>query len=198
MKTQARLAGLAASFALAGTIAYGASDAGQCSIEGDPYDLDDAGVSALYDCIEAAMAEGYGREGDEIGSAFRGWAVTSTRPALAGPHGERFLQTFANDVAAEQYLKFETEGVEMPEGSILAKESFRVGDDGVAKVGPLFIMTKVGEGESPDTNDWIYSALLPNGKPMGIQQSFCSACHAGWAEQDDLAYPVEEVRISGN
>ena len=165
-----------------------------CTAEGDPFDLDATQVTALYDCIKDQMAERYAKEGDEVGAAYRSWAVTSTRPAVAGPHGERFLQTFANDIAAEQYLKFEEETGPMPVGSVLAKESFKL-SKGKAKVGPLFIMTKVAEGEAPDAGDWRYDALQPNGKVMKIKQSFCANCHLGWDYRDSLAYPLEEVRL---
>ncbi|MFV2033783.1 MAG: cytochrome P460 family protein [Halocynthiibacter sp.] len=198
MRIEFSLVGLVAGFALAGTIAYGASDAAQCKAEGDPADLEDAAIAALYECIEGAMAEGYSRQDDEVGSVYRDWAITSTLPALAASHGNRYVQTFANDIAAEQYLQFATEGFVMPEGSVLAKESFRVADNGVAKVGPLFTMTKLAEGGAPDANDWLYGVLLPNGKTMGIQQAFCSACHTLYSDQDDLAYPLEEVRIGAN
>jgi len=183
---------------LAATAVVGAASpalAEDCLAEGDPFDLDDAAVTALYACIEAKMAEGYAKDGNAIGSEFRAWAATATRPAVAGPHGERFLNTFANDIAAEQYLKFEEEGFTMPVGSVLAKESFRI-KDGKAVVGPLFIMTKLEEGGAPDAGDWLYDALLPNGKTMKISQSFCADCHLGWDYRDSLAYPLEDVRLS--
>ena len=142
------------------------------------------------------MAEGYAAAGDEVGSSYRNWSVTSTRPAVAGPHGERLLQTFANDVAAEQYLKFAQEGVVMPAGSVLAKESITISKKAKeARVGPLFIMTKLEAGGAPETDDWLYAGLQPNGKPMTFKQAFCHDCHAGFAEQDFLAYPLEEVRV---
>jgi len=163
----------------------------------DPFDLDEAGVNALYACINEKMVAGYSKAGHEVGSQFRNWAVTATRPAVAGAHGNRLLYTFANDIAAEQYLKFEEEGVVMPVGSVLAKESIRVNTKKkMGVVGPLFIMTKVAAGTVPETNDWVYDGVLPNGKKMGFKQAFCHDCHAGWEDQDYLAYPVEEVRLT--
>ena len=163
----------------------------------DPFDLDEAAINGIYDCIKDKMVEGYTKEGDEVAAAYRGWTVSGTRPAVAGPHGNRLLLTFANDIAAEQYLKFEEEGVEMPAGSVLAKESITISTKKKqARVGPLFIMTKLEEGGAPDADDWLYSAVQPNGKPMKIKQSFCHDCHSGWAGQDALAYPLEEVRVS--
>ena len=172
--------------------------AGNCAVDvEDPFDLDEAGIIALYDCMKDKMVEGYTKGDDEVAKEYRNWTVSSTRPAVAGPHGNRLLQTFANDIAAEQYLKFAEEDVEMPAGSVLAKESIKISSKKkIGKVGPLFIMTKLEEGGAPDTDDWVYSAVQPNGKPMKFKQSFCHDCHIGWESQDALAYPLEEVRVS--
>lgn len=166
-----------------------------CPQEGDPWDLEGAEVAALYACIEAAMAATYAKSGNDLATSYRSWQVTSTRPAVAGPHGERFLQTFANDLAAEQYLKFEEDGFTMPAGAVLAKESFAL-KDGKATVGPLFLMTKLAEGEAPEAGDWFYQAIGGTGKPMNITQTFCADCHLGWDYRDSLAYPLEEVRLT--
>lgn len=163
----------------------------------DPFDLEGAQITEIYACIQAKMIEGYTKGDNEIAAAYRDWAPTATRPAVAGPHGNRLLMTFANDIAAEQYLKFEEEGVVMPVGSVLAKESIGINKKKKeARVGPLFIMTKGEAGAAPDAGDWIYSAVQPSGKPMKIKQSFCHDCHSGWESQDALGYPLEEVRIS--
>ncbi|UWQ17596.1 cytochrome P460 family protein [Jannaschia sp. M317] len=164
-----------------------------CAVEGDHWDLDDAGVAALYDCMSERMIQGYTKEGDEIAAAYRSWTPTATRMAVAGPHGERFLNTFVNDIAAEQYLKFEDGDFEMPVGSILAKESVAV-RKGTGRVGPLFFMTKVDD--APDYDNWFYSGVQPNGKPLKISQAFCHDCHVAFESQDSMGYPLEEVRLS--
>lgn len=175
-----------------------AASAADCKIDvEDAFDLEAAQIDEIYACLTDAMAEGYAKEGDEIGANFRSWTVTSTRPAVAGPHGNRLLQTFANDIAAEEYLKFAEEGVKMPVGSVLAKESISISTKKkTARVGPLFIMTKMEDGSIPETADWLYAGLQPNGKVMKIKQSFCHDCHAAYPDQDMLAYPLEEVRIA--
>lgn len=189
-----RIAFIAAAFAALSSSAHAAD----CAVDvEDPFDLDAAQINDIYDCISAKMVEGYTKGDDEVAASYRNWTVTSTRPAVAGAHGNRLLQTFANDIAAEQYLKFAEDGVVMPAGSVLAKESIKINKKKkAAVVGPLFIMTKGEAGAAPEASDWIYSAVQPNGKPMKIKQSFCHDCHAGWAEQDSLAYPLEEVRVS--
>ncbi|SEL83833.1 Cytochrome P460 [Roseovarius azorensis] len=190
---------LFAAAALAASLMMGQTAmASECKVDvEDPFDLDAAAVDEIYDCIKATMAESYAKEGDEVAVAYRDWTVTSTRPAVAGAHGNRLLQTFANDIAAEQYLKFADEGVVMPAGSVLAKESITISTKKKEAVtGPLFIMTKGETGSSPDTGDWIYAGLQPNGKPMKFKQSFCHDCHVSWEAQDMMAYPLEEVRVS--
>ncbi|MEM6310933.1 MAG: cytochrome P460 family protein [Pseudomonadota bacterium] len=186
-------AGLALGFSA--TTAAAADECTSLDIE-DFFDLEEDAVVTLYDCLKDKMATGYAKEGDATGAAFRDWAATSTRPAVAGPHGNRLLNTFANDAAAEQYLKFEDEGVVMPVGSVLAKESISFSKKKkTARPGPLFIMTKMEAGSIPETADWLYGGLQPNGKPMKFKQSFCHDCHAAWEDSDFMAYPLEEVRI---
>ncbi len=165
----------------------------------DFFDLEDAQVVAVYDCLKDKMAASYAKGGDAVGSEYRNWTVTSTRPAVAGPHGGRLLQTFANDIAAPQYLKFAEDGVKMPVGSVLAKESVSLSKKKMtARPGPLFVMTKMDSGSIPETDDWLYAGVQPNGKPMKFKQSFCHDCHSGWEAQDHLAYPLEEVRVSAS
>ncbi len=163
----------------------------------DPFDLEAAQVEEIYACISDKMLEGYTKGDNEVAAVYRTWTPTATRPAVAGAHGNRLLNTFANDIAAEQYLKFEEDGVVMPAGSVLAKESIKINvKKSKAVVGPLFIMTKGEAGSAPDAGDWIYSAVQPGGKPMKIKQSFCHNCHEAFEGQDALGYPVEEVRVS--
>ena len=175
-----------------------AAHAQDCTVDvEDPFDLDEAGVNAVYDCIQAKMVESYSKQDDALARNYRNWVVSSTRPAVAGPHGNRLLQIFANPIAADEYLKFAEEGVKMPAGSVLAKESIKINTKKkIAVVGPLFVMTKVEEGSVPETDDWVYSGIQPNGKPMKFKQAFCHDCHEGWADQDYLAYPLEEVRVT--
>lgn len=185
--------------AIAVTGLSGAAHAADCiAANTDPWELTDAEVNTLYACMSDKMVEGYTKGDNPVAAVYRDWAATATRPALEGSHQERYLMTFANDLAAPEYLKFAEEGVEIPVGGILAKESFKVRAEGVTAVGPLFIMEKVGLDQAPDTMGWLYSGVLPNGKPLNFQQAFCHDCHVNWESQDALAYPLEEVRISAN
>lgn len=180
-------------FAVASTAA-----AKDCILDGDIYDANDEAVNALYDCMQEKMITGYTKGDSEVAAQFRDWAVSATRPAVHGTHGERFLLTFVNDIGKDTYLAFADENVDMPIGGVLAKESIKIGKKGKARVGPLFIMEKVGVDAAPETNGWLYAGVQPNGKPLKFKQSFCHNCHSGWDFQDYMAYPVEEVRVSAN
>jgi hypothetical protein len=163
----------------------------------DPFALEAAAIEEIYSCIKDEMVASYTKEGDAVAGAYRDWTVTSSRPAVAGAHGNRLLYTFANDIAAEQYLKYADDGVIMPVGSVLAKESITISPKKKAAVtGPLFIMTKGEAGSAPETADWVYAGIQPDGKPMKFKQSFCHDCHVAWEAQDMMAYPLEEVRLA--
>ncbi|MGK8232739.1 cytochrome P460 family protein [Roseovarius sp. MS2] len=172
--------------------------AAECTVAvDDPFALEAAAIEEIYACIKDEMVAGYTKEGDAVAGAYRDWTVTSSRPAVAGAHGNRLLYTFANDIAAEQYLKYADEGVIMPVGSVLAKESITISAKKKAAVtGPLFIMTKGEAGSAPETADWVYAGIQPDGKPMKFKQSFCHDCHVAWEAQDMMAYPLEEVRLA--
>lgn len=177
---------------------------GDCTLKTprDAMTYEDAG--AVYDCLADAMAEGYA-EGPkrwipkDFVTGYRDWTLASTLPADPGAHGGRFLLTYVNEVGAAEYLKFADEGVAMPAGSVIAKESFTVADDGKAKPGPLFLMQKAEAGASPRTGDWYYMAVQPNGTPMAVNvYTACNACHSAYEDSDYLAYPEEGVRASAD
>ncbi len=158
---------------------------------------------SVYLCLAEKMGIGY-QTGDkrwvprEFVQNFRSWTPASTLPADAGVHGGRFLFTYVNPIGAAEYLKFAEEGVKMPVGSVIAKESFSINKKGKAKPGPLFLMQKAPAGASPRTADWYYMAVLPNGKPMAVNvYKACHECHSGFEDSDYLGYPEEDVRRTG-
>lgn len=184
---------LAAPFVVSGVLPASAQ---QCAVAAeDFYEMAPAAVDALYTCMKASMAEAYAQSESEVAASYRDWTVTGKRPGPDPTHGDRLLLTFANDVAAGQYLAFEEDGVDMPVGSILAKESISLGH-GAAQVGPLFIMEKVGRDAAPETGGWRYSGIQPNGSTLGAPESFCQDCHGGYSGQDALAYPAPELRVA--
>ena len=136
------------------------------------------------------------------GADFTGWTNFAATPYISFTHGERFATNHANLIAAEVYGLYEDIG-EMPAGGIVAKPTFSIGPDGQAYWETLFLMEKAESGASPDTNDWIYTAILPDGSLMGRTLGensdgmfFCAACHMGMSDNtDDLLFMEEQYRV---
>lgn len=175
----------------------------ECSTDKAGGDLSHEEAKAIYDCLAEAMHDGY-VQGDkkwipaEFVEDYRDWRQASTGPAAPGWHSGRFLLTWVNDAGYDEYVKYDTENADMPVGTVIAKESFEVSDTGEAKPGPLFIMQKVAEEKTPQTDGWYYMMVAPNGAPQAVEvMSACNECHSGFGDgQDYLGYPVEEVRVS--
>lgn len=179
-----------------GVVAQAPAQTDECTFDGDVYDLDEAGIAQLYDCIDETLAEAYAADGSEVGSVYREWQPTATGAFAPGVHGDRLLFTYANDIGYDLYVQYLSEdGFQMPVGSVLAKETFSLTGEGAPRVGPLFVMTKVEPGVADEFGGWVYSAVRANGRPMGISQSFCHDCHVAFESQDSMGYPAWDVRF---
>jgi hypothetical protein len=173
-----------------------------CNVDKAGADLTSDEVQAVYECLFDDMHAGYA-QGDkrwipaEFVSEYRNWGAASKFPAAPGFHGERFLMTYVNEVGFDAYTDFKEEDVEIPAGTVIAKESFSVGDDGEVRVGPLFIMEKAAAGSDDRTDDWYYMMVSPSGEPQAVNvYAACSACHLeNFGYQGGLGYPVPEARI---
>ena len=127
------------------------------------------------------------------------WGVFNTVAYKSWTHGGRFVNNFANGVAAASYGTME-EGGAMPVGSVLAKDSFAVTGKGMVVPGPLFVMEKMPGGFNADSEDWRYTLVMPNGKIIGTTDgagsgnvAFCIDCHV-YAERDSMLFIPEEYR----
>lgn len=191
----------------AGALALiGGAAQAECKTDIPKDELTDAQAAELYNCIEAELLDAYNKSGRAEAAAFRDWPVASTTSFISSTHGNRFVNHFVNEIGAEAYLKYDEEGVKMPVGSITAKESFTISKkNGSVRKGPLFLMEKVAAGSMPDTGDWKYTVILPNGKIMGEtgtetggKVAFCHGCHEGVLEdQDAMFYPDSDYRVGG-
>ncbi len=201
LRSTLRTGAAAAGFAFAVSVVPAAAKT-DCDPGKDGNDLTFEEAQVVYDCIAADLHAGY-MKGDkkwipaEFVRDYRNWTPANTLPANPGFHGGRFLLTYINEVGAAEYLKFAEENVNIPAGTVIAKESFAVSEDGKVKPGPLFFMQKVAAGVSPETDDWYYMAVAPNGKPMAVPvMTACNECHIGiYGSQGGLGYPDPEVRV---
>ena len=200
----------APTFLAAAALAFGlaflpaTAPAAECSTMNPAYEIDTDEAQRLYECIEAAMIESYSRASGVPGvPQYRGWQVVSVSPFVSATHGSMMVNHIVNPVAADLYTRWEEmAGKRMPEGSILAKESFRITSGGEVRAGPLFLMEKAASGASPETDDWIYTRIFTDGRvqrtlgPDGNRMMFCHDCHAAtFDDYDAMFFPPEKHRI---
>jgi hypothetical protein len=85
---------------------------------------------------------------------------------------------------------------------VLLKRSFRVDADGTAAPFALFLMERRAQGFSPDTNDWRFALIGPDGRTVGATEGpdaakvrYCAACHATARRQDFLLFVPPDFRL---
>lgn len=192
--------------ALSGLFSLAAGAAMACSTDIAKDDLTDAQVADLFTCIEGKLLEGYNKSGKAEAAAYRDWFMPSTTPFTSATHGNRFVNHYINDIGRDAYMSFNEDNLVMPVGSIAVKESYTLNKKGEVSRGPLFIMEKVAAGAYPDTDDWKYTTIIPNGKILGEtgtdtakKQKFCHDCHSNVLEgQDAMFFPDEDYRSASN
>jgi hypothetical protein len=107
-----------------------------------PAGLEGTEALIVYDRIVDTMVDGYVLSRDPVASTYRSWLRFNRVPYRSRTHGQRFVNNYANGIAAPHYGA----GEGMPEGAILAKDSFAVTADGGVFSSPLFVMEKMEEG----------------------------------------------------
>lgn len=168
-----------------------AKTAAKAAKKAKPAALSDAEAAATYATLQADMLDRYNKSGDATAGVYTSWQSFNTVPYKSATHGQRYVNNYANSVAASVYGQFE-KVTQMPVGSVLAKDSFKVNKKGKAVAGPLFLMEKMPAGFNADSRDWKYWAVMPNGKVMGVtggenskKVEFCAACHNGMGVKTD-------------
>ena len=179
-----------------------AAGCGPCSPCGasEAVELTAAEATEAYACIKATMAAGYAGSGSPWAAAYQNWTNVALRPYVSDTHGARYVNNYANDIGAANYGLFEEAGPS-PVGTVLAKDSFSVAGSGRVRAGPLFLMEKMEAGFDPDTGDWRYTLIMPNGRMIGttggegaVRVGFCAECHLVVEEQDSRFFLDEEYR----
>jgi Cytochrome P460 len=167
----------------------------------DAAELAPADAEAVYTALRQELAERYGRSGEALVSDYQLWQRYNTVPYGSMTHGRRFVNNYAN-AAARAYGLYEAAG-RLPVGSVLAKDSFVVLEDGKVEPGPLFVMEKMPRGFNYVTGDWRYSMISPQGELAGRTKGFraervefCISCHLAKEDQDHLFFLPRELRVT--
>jgi hypothetical protein len=166
-----------------------------------PADLSDAAALTLYLRVLDQMVSGYRISDLATAGTYRSWRRYNKTPYRSATHGERFVNNYGNTIA-KSYGNFEAAG-DMPVGSVLAKDSIAVTTRGDVFLGPLFLMEKMAPGFSPESRDWCYTMIMPDGSLFGATHGegservkFCITCHeAAGDENDHLFFVPEDYRV---
>lgn len=160
-----------------------------------PAELAGADALTIYNRIRDAMVAVYRTSGNPHATIYATWRRYNVTPYLSATHGQRYVNNYANPQAMA-YGKAEEAGT-LPEGSILAKDSFEVTDRGDVLTGPLALMEKMEPGFNPASRDWRYTMIMPDGSLFGTTNGersehveYCVNCHLSAGDDHDHLYFV--------
>lgn len=165
----------------------------------NPARLTAAESLSVYDKVLEQMIKGYGTSGDPTAKNYSSWRRYNSAPYNSSTHGNRYVSNYGN-ARAVRYGKLK-KGEKLPVGSIIAKDSFTVTKNKSVFAGALFLMEKLPEGRSPNTGDWRYQMIMPDGSLFGDTEgaaakevAFCHGCHAIRKDSDYLYFMPEKFR----
>jgi len=147
-------------------------ESGHIAVE-NPADLSHAEANEIYDELSSRMADGYALAELPIIENYQTWTRYNSAPYLSATHGHRFVNNFANSKAI-----------------------------GYGELAKMFVMEKLAAGAHPETADWRYVMILPDGtthgdtvgsKPRLVK--YCHACHAAKASKDFVFFVPEDYQV---
>ena len=166
----------------------------------EPARIDDARAMEIYSIARPSLGRGYAASDHPIAQSYLAWRRLNRAPYLSSTHGNHYINNYYNDAAAG-YAKHE-EGVPLPQGAIIAKDSFAVTESGSILLGPLFVMEKMPEGFNYVSGDWRYTQINPDGEFFGETHGdgaerveYCIGCHLAAEERDHLYGVPEAFRV---
>ncbi len=168
----------------------------------DPARIGDDKAASLYRELIDDMLGLYKLSREPHVDDYTRWPRYVTAPYLTAAHGNRYHTIYARS-AERRYGRYEQAGG-MPAGTVVAKDSFSVSSDGRVHPGPLSMMEKLTPGSSPETGDWRFTEIMPDGSvygsstgPLKENVAHCVACHRSVATtQDWLYFPPPAYRVA--
>ncbi|MCG7520585.1 cytochrome P460 family protein [Ruegeria sp. Ofav3-42] len=195
------LALLSAGLAAAVAKAQSTDEDAHLAIE-NPAELSKEEALRIYKSLQRRMDRGYAAAQLDLLMNYQAWPLFNDAPYISATHGQRYVNSYANRMA-HNYGTLE-EGEKLPMGSVLAKDSVTVTDEGNVHPGALFVMEKLPEGVSPETADWRYIMVMPDGSLFGDTMgaragavAYCHECHEAVADRDYTFFVPEEY-VVGN
>ena len=153
----------------------------------------------IYVELKADMAKRYRLSRQPGAANYQRWKRYNRVPYRSAAHGNRILNNYGNETA-RAYGRFEQAG-SLPVGSIIAKDSITVSNDGLAKPGALYLMEKMPDGFNYVSGNWRYTMIMPDGSIFGTTKGdgaerveFCIPCHLAVEHQDHLFFVPKRYR----
>lgn len=166
----------------------------------NPAELSKEAARQHYRALRNQMDRGYATAHLDQLMNYQNWPLFNDAPYLSATHGQRYVNSYANRMA-HNYGTLQP-GDKLPVGSVLAKDSMTVTDEGRVHPGALFVMEKLPEGTSPDTADWRYVMVMPDGSLFGDTMgdragavAYCHDCHEAVADRDYTFFVPEDYRV---
>lgn len=155
----------------------------------NPAELSQAETQRIYEALMERLDKGFASARLDILTSYQDWEKFNTAPYISATHGQRFVNNYANAMA-QNYATLKP-GEKLPAGSVLAKDSITITDEGRVFPGAMFVMEKLADGTSPATADWRYIMVMPDGSLFGDTigdrpraVTYCHTCHEQVAERD--------------
>lgn len=155
----------------------------------------------IYRTLMGEMEISYEMSGITEIKDYQSWRAFNSLPYLSETHGRRYVNNYANKTGAN-YGNL-AKGEHFKPGTVLAKDSLTLTDNGQFFPGALFIMEKLAEGANPKTADWRYIMVSPDGSVIGdttgdepANVDYCHDCHEVRADYDYVFFIPEEFRAS--
>ena len=166
----------------------------------NPADLSQDEANAIYDKLKATLAELYAPAQLDLIDGYQQWQRYNSAPYLSATHGRRFVNSYANPLG-KAYGNLPADG-RYPVGTVFAKDTITVTEDGKQLPGAMFVMEKLAEGRSPETADWRYVMVIPDGTIFGGTigdepelVEYCHVCHEAVADDDYVFYVPAKYRL---
>ena len=167
----------------------------------DPAELSKDEANKVYGDLKARMASLYAMSDLQAIRDYQSWDLFNDAPYVSETHGQRYVNNYAN-AKAVNYAALK-EGEKMPVGSVLAKDSITVTGDGRIYPGAMFGMEKLAEGTSPETADWRYFMVIPDGSVVGDTtganpqlMTYCHECHLAVQDRDFTFFVPDDYRVA--
>lgn len=115
------------------------------------------------------------KKAEAVGADYKSYTVINSTPHKSESHEKRLVTIYVNKTGADAYRKL---SAPLPEGTIIAKETFEDKNGKPGKLVEISVMKKLKAGQSKDSGDWYFAVLNPDGTLKEENGKTCIECHS--------------------